>query len=48
MFYECWQGKHDLDAHLQKPYIKAFMQSAEKLLADPVDISLWKKIGKNE
>ena len=48
MFYECWQGKQDLDTHLQKPYIKAFMQSAEKLLADPVDISLWKKIGENE
>ena len=45
MFYECWEGKQDLDEHLQKPYVKAFIQKAEKLLAEPVDISLWRKIG---
>ena len=45
MFYECWTGVQDLDEHLQKPYIKSFMQKAEKMLAEPVDISLWEKIG---
>ena len=48
MFYECWEKKQDLDEHLQKSYIKAFMQKAGKLLAEPVDISLWKRIGEKQ
>jgi quinol monooxygenase YgiN len=44
LFYEHWADKKDLDEHLQKPYIKNFMDSAAKLLDGPVKITLWKMI----
>ena len=44
MFYEHWADKKDLDEHLKKPYIKTFMETAEKLLDGPVTITLWKMI----
>jgi len=44
MFYECWKSKDDLEKHLQKPYLKSFMETADELLAEPVTVSLWQKI----
>ncbi|MDX1778269.1 MAG: putative quinol monooxygenase, partial [Thermodesulfobacteriota bacterium] len=44
MFYEHWKNKSDLEQHLQKPYIKSFMDKADELLAEPVTISLWEKV----
>ena len=44
MFYECWESKDHLEKHLQKPYIKNFVESADELLAEPFTVSLWKKI----
>ena len=44
MFYECWKSKGDLEKHLQRPYIKSFMETADELLAEPVTVSLWEKI----
>ena len=44
MFYESWKNKSDLEQHLQKPYIKSFMDKADELLAEPVTISLWEKV----
>jgi len=44
MFYECWKSKKDLDEHLQKPYIKAFMEKAGEMLAEPVKVSLWEML----
>ena len=45
MFYESWEKKSDLEQHLQKPYIKSFMDRADELLSQPVTISLWEKVG---
>jgi len=42
MFYECWKSKKDLDEHLQRPHIKAFVERAGKMLAEPMSVSLWK------
>jgi quinol monooxygenase YgiN len=44
MFYECWKSKEDLEKHLQKTYIKSFMETADELLAEPLTVSLWEKI----
>lgn len=44
MFYECWRSKKDLDEHLQKPYIKNFMEKAGKMLTEPVKVSLWEML----
>jgi quinol monooxygenase YgiN len=45
MVYEGWSSKHDLDDHLKKPYLKAFLKKADELLAEPVEITLWEQIG---
>ena len=42
MFYECWKSKKDLDEHLQRPHIKAFVERAGEMLAEPMSVSLWK------
>ena len=45
MVYEGWSSKNDLDDHLKKPYLKAFLKKANELLAEPVEITLWEQIG---
>ncbi|WP_110057349.1 putative quinol monooxygenase [Chitinophaga sp. S165] len=35
-FYEIWKSKEGLDAHNQRPYIKAFGEVGEKLQEAPV------------
>ena len=44
MFYENWRSKEDLDKHLEMPYLKSFLEKADKILAEPVDVTLWEKI----
>jgi len=44
MFYECWKSKKDLDEHLQKPYIKAFIEKADEMLEEPMNVSLWEML----
>ena len=45
MFYECWMSKKDLDEHLQKLYIKAFLEKTEGMLKEPLKVSRWEMIG---
>jgi quinol monooxygenase YgiN len=45
MVHESWASKHDLDEHLKKPYLKAFLKRANELLVEPVEITLWEQIG---
>jgi len=44
MVYENWVSKEDLDKHLAMPYMRAFMEKAQKLLSEPAEIALWEKI----
>ncbi len=44
MFYENWTGKQDLDEHLAKPYLKAFMEKTKGILEEPPEIILWDMI----
>jgi len=44
MFYENWTSKKALDEHLQMPYLQAFIAKADEILAEPLDVSIWKKI----
>ena len=44
MFYENWCSSEDLDEHLAKPHLQDFLGKADSLLAEPVDISVWKMI----
>ncbi len=44
MFFEGWKSEGDLDAHLQKPYIRAFIEKSGELLAEPLKVSAWEKV----
>lgn len=45
LFHENWVSKQALDEHLQKPYLKALIEKTSEMLAEPIEISLWKMIG---
>ena len=42
LFYENWESRKDLDNHLLMPYLQAFIAKSEEILAEPIDLSLWK------
>jgi len=44
MLYENWTSKKDLDDHLNMPYLKSFLGTADTILAQPVEITLWEMI----
>ena len=44
LFHENWTSKEDLDKHLEMPYLKAFLEKAEAILAEPAEITLWEMI----
>jgi len=41
MLYENWKSLKALEEHLEMPYLKAFKEKANQLLATPLDITLW-------
>jgi len=43
--YENWRCRLDLDEHLATPYLQAFLGKTPDLLAEPVEISFWSKVG---
>lgn len=45
LFYENWKSKQDLDRHLAMPYIAAMLAKADDLLAEPVGLQLFERIG---
>lgn len=45
VFYEIWRSHQDLDRHLNMPYLVEFVAKADDLLAEPLDIRLYRKIG---
>jgi len=46
MFIETWENREALLTHLQQPYVQAFISRSDELLAEPLDVSLWKNISK--
>lgn len=44
ILYENWRSKEDLDDHLAKPYLQAFLGKTDLLLAEPPEIKLWEMI----
>ena len=44
VFYENWQSRKALDRHIQTPHLQAFVGRVEPLLAEPLDVSIWKKL----
>lgn len=44
MLYENWVSMKDLEEHLAMTYLEAFKAKAPDLLAEPLEITLWKMI----
>lgn len=44
VFYENWTCKAALDAHLETPHVKGFIDQADTLLAKPIEITLWNMV----
>ncbi|MFO8084969.1 MAG: putative quinol monooxygenase [Desulfobacterales bacterium] len=44
MLHENWVSKRDLDIHLEMPYLNHFKSIAGEILAEPLQITIWKMI----
>lgn len=44
IFYENWRSQQDLDEHLEQPYLKEFVEKAEDLSKNGVDITLLRMV----
>jgi len=44
MFYEIWKSKEALDEHIATPHLQNFLEKTKDILAEPLDVTLWKKI----
>lgn len=44
MFYENWTSREALDEHLSMPYLDAFDEAVEGMLAEEIEVTLWEKI----
>lgn len=45
LFHENWTSEGHLERHLQKPDLQAALARVGQMVADPPQITLWKKIG---
>ncbi len=43
MFYEVWRDQAALDAHARMPYLVRWNSINKELLAEPPQLSLWRK-----
>ena len=44
LFHETWQSERELDRHLMEPHVQAWIAKAERLLAEPMQLSRWRKL----
>jgi quinol monooxygenase YgiN len=44
VFYEVWKSAEHLNSHAKSKHLKAFQKSAPDFLAEPIDLTMWKKL----
>ena len=44
LFHETWESEADLDRHLMEPHIQSWIAKADRLLAEPMQLSRWRKL----
>ena len=44
LFHETWVSEDDLKRHFEAPHIKHWLHTAEALLAEPIELTLWHKM----
>ncbi|MGH9784506.1 MAG: putative quinol monooxygenase, partial [Terriglobia bacterium] len=45
LFHENWTSRKALDRHLAAAHVQNLLRRADQLLAEPVEITLWKQVG---
>jgi quinol monooxygenase YgiN len=45
LFHENWRSRDDLDRHLEMPYIRELLRRTENMLAQPISVQLFERIG---
>ncbi len=45
LFHENWASESDLKRHLEGPHVRRWLELAEGLLSEPMDLTLWRKVG---
>ena len=45
LFFENWESREQLDAHLAKPDLQATLARLKDLVSEPPEITMWDKIG---
>ncbi len=45
LFHENWSSDEDLRVHLAAPHIKSWFEKSKTLLAEPVEVTRWKRVG---
>jgi quinol monooxygenase YgiN len=43
-FHETWASEADLDRHLMEPHVQSWIAKADALLAEPMQLSRWRKL----
>ena len=44
LFHENWTSETALKAHFETPHIENWLEQAEGLLAEPLEVSLWNRV----
>ncbi len=45
LFHENWRSREELDQHLSMPYVTAMLRRTQDMLAQPVSVRLFERIG---
>jgi quinol monooxygenase YgiN len=45
LFHETWASDADLDRHLMEEHVQSWIAKADALLAEPMQLSRWRKLG---
>jgi quinol monooxygenase YgiN len=44
LFHENWRRQADLDRHFETAHIKQWLADSESLLAEPMELTLWRPV----
>lgn len=44
LFYENWTTEDDWRTHLESPHIQRWINVSDQLLAEPMDVTIWKRV----
>jgi len=45
LFHENWTRENDLKRHFENPHIKRWVELTKTLIAEPLELTKWRKVG---